>query len=81
MPLKESVVELAVAELTESATKVTMTATFTPKYGPLGWVMGKLIMESKFRETFEEVFNGLDSHVRTGQCVGGGNESVDGASA
>lgn len=42
--------------------------------------MGKLMMESKFRETFEEVFNGLDSHVRTGQRVGGGNESGNSAS-
>lgn len=81
MPLKENVVELAVAELTESATKVTMTATFTPKYSPFGWVMGKLMMKSKFRETFEEVLDGLDSYVRTGQGVGEGNESADGVSA
>jgi len=78
MPLKENVVSLALEDHAEAETTVTMTATFTPKYGPLGWVMGKLLMESKFRETFENVLDGLDTHVRTGQRIGERVESAAG---
>jgi len=70
MPLKENVVAIAVEEPCDGETIVTMTATFTPKYGLLGWVLAKLMMESKFRETFEDVLDGLESHVLTGEYIG-----------
>lgn len=69
MPLKQNIVEITVESLDENRTAVTMTATFTPKFGPLGWLLAKATMESKFRETFENVLDGLESHVLTGQHV------------
>lgn len=62
-PLRENVVEIRVRSLAESMTAVTITSNFTPKYGPLGWIMAKTMMKSKFRETFEGVLAGLDSYV------------------
>ena len=80
MPLRRNVVDLAVEELEEGRTVVTMTATFTPKYGPLGWLMAKAMMGSRFRETFEAVLDGLESHVLTGRYVGPGGSAADAAS-
>ena len=80
MPLKQNVVELTVESLDEDRTAVTMTATFTPKFGPLGWLLAKAMMESKFRETFENVLDGLESHVLTGQPVDGRDETQQTAS-
>jgi hypothetical protein len=70
MPLKQNQVKITVEEHGESETIVTMTATFKPKFGPLGYLIAKVMMESKFRETFEEVLEGLESHIRTGQHIG-----------
>lgn len=80
MPLKQNVVELTVESLDEDRTAVTMTATFTPKFGPLGWLLAKAMMESKFRETFENVLDGLESHVLTGQAVDRRDETQQTAS-
>lgn len=62
-PLRENVVEISLESIDRTRTAVTMTSQFTPKYGPLGWVMAKTMMRSKFRETFDSVLDGLDSYV------------------
>lgn len=51
----------------KTRTVVTMTSTFTPKYGPVGWIMAKVMMQSKVRKTFEEVLDGLDAYIHTQQ--------------
>lgn len=68
-PLKTNVVQIDVEPIGDSRTAVTMTADFIPKYGPIGWLMAKLVMKSKFEETFNEVLEGLESYVQTGQKV------------
>ncbi|SER42619.1 SRPBCC family protein [Natrinema salaciae] len=62
MPLKRNRVQISVEERGD-ATAVTMAATFKPKYGFFGTVMAKLMMESRFRKTFEEVLDGLEAYV------------------
>ena len=66
-PLEKNVVKIGVESIDETRTAVTMTSNFTPKFGPVGWIMAKVMMKSKFRETFEEVLYGLDSYVHSGQ--------------
>jgi uncharacterized protein YndB with AHSA1/START domain len=66
-PLEKNVVKIGVESIDETRTVVTMTSNFTPKFGPVGWVMAKVMMKSKFRETFEEVLYGLDSYVTQGR--------------
>jgi hypothetical protein len=75
-PLKENIVEISIAELGDSRTEVTMAARFTPKFGPLGWVMAKVMMKSKFEESFEETLDGLASYVETGQYESDKTEST-----
>jgi len=62
MPLKQNRVQISVEERGESAV-VTMAATFEPKYGFLGTIMAKLMMESRFQKTFEEILDGLEAYV------------------
>ena len=64
-PLVENVVTIAVTALDDRHTEVTFTAEFTPKYGPLGWLMGRVLMESAFEKRFDEVLEGLAAYVRT----------------
>jgi len=80
MPLKKNIVAVSVEEAGENETTVTMTATFTPKYGPVGWVIAKTMMKSKFRETFEEVLDGLESHVLSRPQMEDGDVSAEVAS-
>jgi len=62
MPLKRNRVQISVEERGDAAA-VTMAAAFEPKYGFLGTVLAKLMMESRFRQTFEEVLDGLEAYV------------------
>jgi uncharacterized protein YndB with AHSA1/START domain len=62
MPLKQNRVQISVEERSDSAV-VTMAATFEPKYGFFGTIMAKLMMESRFQKTFEEVLDGLEAYV------------------
>ncbi|MFC7133635.1 MULTISPECIES: SRPBCC family protein [Salinibaculum] len=64
-PLRENVVDIHVESVDGTRTAVTMTSHFRPKFGPLGWLLAKTMMESKFRDTFDEVLEGLDSYVHT----------------
>ena len=73
-PLKENIVRISVTELDTSRTNVTMAARFTPKFGPLGWLMAKVMMKSRFEENFEGMLAGLEAHVKTGRH--GATESV-----
>lgn len=66
-PLEKNVVEIGVESTDETRTVVTMTSNFTPKFGPVGWLLAKMMMKSKFRETFEAVLSGLDSYVHSEQ--------------
>jgi len=66
-PLKENIVDIRVEPIDDTRTAVTMTSNFKPKFGPIGWIMAKTMMKSKFRKTFGEMLDGLDSYVRTGQ--------------
>lgn len=80
MPLKSNVVELTVDNRREAGTAVTMTATFTPKFGPLGWLMAKTMMKGKFRETFEETLEGLEAHVHAKSQHGQDDATAEAAS-
>ena len=69
-PLKEAVANLSIKPIGADKTEVVFSINFTPKYGPLGWIMANLIMKSQFKKTFGQVLNGLQTHVETGKIVG-----------
>lgn len=53
-PLKENVVDIRVESIDETTSVVTMTSNCTPRFGPVGWILAKTMIHSRFRETFEE---------------------------
>jgi uncharacterized protein YndB with AHSA1/START domain len=70
-PMASNVVEFAVRPVADDRTEVSISSEFTPKYGPLGWLAAKLLVERRVRETYDEVLAGLDEHLRTGAPVDG----------
>jgi carbon monoxide dehydrogenase subunit G len=75
-PLVSNRVDITVDELDETHSEVTITARFTPKYGPLGWLLGRVVMEHRFEKRFDAVLEGLAAHLRTGETVGEDGELV-----
>lgn len=82
-PLKEMVGTFDLEPIDENSTEVTFTMAFVPKYGPVGWLMTKVMMKSQFRDIAEGIIGGLDTHLQTGDVVGqnGDPELVDAPSA
>lgn len=44
---------------------MTFTGVFQPKYGPLGWFLGRIVMEPRFETQLDAVLDGLASYTRT----------------
>lgn len=69
-PLVSNVVRVDVEEADDRHSTVTFTAAFQPKYGPLGWLLGRVVMEQRFEDRLDSVLEGLATHLRTGDAVG-----------
>lgn len=76
-PAKELVLEFDLEAVDESRTRVTITGEVTPKFGPLGWILAKLVIVPKGKRLLENLLDGLATHVRTGQRVGKGGVPVE----
>lgn len=63
-PLVSNVVTIAVRAIDDHHTEATFTAAFSPKYGPIGWLMARMMMVSAFEKRFDEVLAGLAAYVR-----------------
>lgn len=79
LPLKEVVGRMDLEPKDENSTGVTVNMSFVPKYGPVGWLMAKLMMNRQFRDLSEGILAGLDTHLQTGENVGpdGTPETMD----
>jgi len=69
MPLKSMQAEMKVAVIDENSCEIYMSADFVVKGGPLGWVMGQLIMRPVMKSIFKKVMTGLAYHCATGELV------------
>ena len=79
-PLKEAVATFDLKPIDENSTEVTMTMSFVPKFGPVGWLMAELMMKNKLRAMCGDILAGLDIHLQTGEIVGAnGNPETEGA--
>jgi carbon monoxide dehydrogenase subunit G len=72
MPLKEAAATLSVKDTGAGTSEVSFLMEFTPKFGPLGWVMGKLMMRPMMRKMFDLVLAGMAHHAVTGEEIGEG---------
>ncbi|RKF14494.1 SRPBCC family protein [Alginatibacterium sediminis] len=70
MPLKSMQSEMKVTPIDENSSEIYMSADFVVKGGPLGWVMGQLIMQPVMKSIFKKVMTGLAYHSLTGEIIG-----------
>jgi carbon monoxide dehydrogenase subunit G len=76
LPMAANTVEFDLLAVDAERTEVTVSSRFTPKYGPLGWLMATLVMERRLRETFDDTLAGLDDHLRATDTADAGSEGT-----
>jgi len=69
LPLKSMLAEMRVKKIDENSCEIYMSADFVVKAGPLGWLMGQLIMRPVMKGVFKKVMTGLAYHCATGNRV------------
>lgn len=72
MPVKSATATLTIEGTGAGKSDVTFAMEFTPKFGPLGWVMGQVMMRPMMIRVFKQVLAGLEHHAATGELVGEG---------
>lgn len=69
LPLKSMQAEMKVTEIDENSCEIYMSSDFVVKAGPLGWLMGQLIMRPVMKGVFNKVMSGLAYHSATGEKI------------
>lgn len=69
-PLETSLVVISVSESSKGKTVLSFDLKFKPKYGAIGTIMAKMVMKNQFANILEDVINGLETHINTGQLIG-----------
>ena len=67
--LKKAIVTIRTEQKSAEETEVTFSVDYEVKYGPIGWLMGKLMMKKAFRNIFGISLGGLAYHLETGKLV------------
>ncbi len=70
LPLKSMHAEMRVKEIDANTSEIYMAADFVVKAGPLGWLLGHLIMRPVMKGVFKKLLSGLAYHSVTGKPVG-----------
>ena len=68
-PLKELKLRMSVESIDDSRTKISLDTLFQPKYGPIGWLMGNLMMKPLFKRRLKGLLKGIDDHLTTGRVI------------
>lgn len=68
-PTKVMLVDVLVEAIDARSSKATYELTFDMKYGPAGWVMGKLAMRSGMEKMLTQLLDGVGLHLDTGRIV------------
>ncbi|NOR70748.1 MAG: hypothetical protein GQ532_13815 [Methylomarinum sp.] len=77
MPLKTATSHFELTPINSNKSKISITLKFVPKFGPIGWLMGKLLMRPMLTKALKGLTKGLDDHIRTGQVVGSKGELLE----
>ena len=72
LPLKQATSHFDLIPISDGRSLLTVTLEFIPKFGPLGWVMGKLMMRPMLLGALRGLTKGVDDHMSTGAIVGKG---------
>ncbi|MEN8132780.1 MAG: SRPBCC family protein [Pseudomonadota bacterium] len=77
LPLNEATSHFELESLGEDRCMLSITLKFVPKFGPLGWLMAKVMMRPMLKKALTGVTKGLDDHIDTGQLVGKGGSLLE----
>jgi len=69
LPLKSMHAEMRVKEIGANSSELYMSSDFVVKAGPLGWLMGFLIMRPMMKGVFKKLMSGLAYHTVTGKRI------------
>ncbi|MCG8521262.1 MAG: SRPBCC family protein [Pseudomonadales bacterium] len=69
LPLKSMVSEMRVKEVDANTSELYMSTDFVVKGGPLGWLMGSLVMRPVMKGVFQKLLSGLAYHSVTGKRI------------
>ena len=69
LPLKSMSAKMGVKEIDANSSEIYMSSDFVVKAGPLGWLMGYLIMRPMMKGVFKKLMTGLAYHCVTGKRV------------
>lgn len=67
--LDKAVVTIRMKGTSSDETEVTFSVDYRVKYGPIGWLMGMLMMKRAFKKIFGISLAGLAYHLETGKLV------------
>lgn len=67
-PIKNIIARLSVSE-ENGHTVAEGTMSYDPKFGPIGWVMDRLMVRKQFGRAWQGIFAGLKHHAETGEVV------------
>lgn len=70
MPLKKADATIQVEPVDSKTSLVSIDMNFVVKWGPLGWIMGKLMIKPMMKKMFTNVLKGLEYYAATGESVG-----------
>lgn len=69
LPLKSMQVTMGVKKIDADSSELYMVSDFVVRGGPLGWLMGALMMRPMMKGVFKTLMSGLAYHVVTGELV------------
>ena len=72
MPMKTANGTFEVQTAADGKTEVSLTMAYKLKFGPLGAVMDKLVLEKSMTRSLDALLAGLDQHLTTGETIGEG---------
>lgn len=62
-PLKSAVAHITITPASDHTTDINFAMEFQPKFGPIGWAMGKLIMEKQFEKILGNVVDNMEAVI------------------
>ena len=74
LPLKRAISNFELEPLSNGKSVLTVTIEFEPKFGPVGWLMAKLLMRPTLTKALNGLTKGLDDYMTSGQLVGEAGE-------
>ena len=70
LPFKSARATFTIEPTGGEVSRVTLSMDFVVKYGPIGWVMEKAMINAKMRGIFTTVLESLERHAATGELIG-----------